>query len=105
MRLRISRLHLLGLYLGVPVGLMVGKLLGHNDFSWWVLTVPFWGPVALVLVLLTVVLAGCAFGLCLAILGFGAAMRTMVEAAAKAAVEHNRKMRQEQRIRETVERN
>lgn len=28
------------------------KLTGHIDWSWWVVTLPFWGPVVFVLILL-----------------------------------------------------
>jgi len=38
--------------------LFVGlKLTGHIDWSWWYVTLPFWGPLALILAALAVVLA------------------------------------------------
>lgn len=36
------------------------KLLGHITWSWWWVTAPFWGPLALWLVLVTLVLIGIA---------------------------------------------
>lgn len=37
------------------VAFVVLKLLGYINWSWWWVTAPFWGPLALVLVLLFVV--------------------------------------------------
>ncbi len=101
-------------YLTMAVFLVGWKAFGVLDWSWWAVTAPLWGPFALVVALLVVLLAVCVLGLCLVILGLGAAMRTMVEAAARVAVEHNRRMRQEEsleklrradRVREQAERN
>jgi len=92
-------------YLTVAFVLVWMKAVNYVDYSWWAVTAPLWGPVALIGVLLAVVLAVCVLGLCFVILGLGAAMRTMVEAAAKVAVEHNQKMRQRDQQREAAGRN
>jgi hypothetical protein len=39
--------------------LFVGlKLTGYIDWSWWWVTLPFWGPLAIFLAVLSVILAG-----------------------------------------------
>lgn len=40
------------------VAFVVLKLCGVIDWSWWWVTIPFWGPCAIVVVILAVVLTG-----------------------------------------------
>lgn len=37
------------------VAFVVLKLVGVINWSWWWITLPFWGPIAIVLILLTIV--------------------------------------------------
>lgn len=47
--------------------LFVGlKLTGYIDWSWWWVTLPFWGPLAIFLAVLAVVLVGAGFALLVA---------------------------------------
>ena len=103
-----------GSYLAIALNLPFWKWLNGLPLSWWAATVMLWAPLALAGALIVALIAVCALCLCLVILGLGAAMRTMVEAAAKVAVEHNRAMRQKEnldklrradQVREQAERN
>lgn len=38
------------------IAFVVLKLTGYIDWSWWWVTAPFWGPVALALIIVVVVL-------------------------------------------------
>jgi hypothetical protein len=47
--------------------LFVGlKLTGYIDWSWWYVTLPFWGPVAILLAVLAVILVAAGFALLIA---------------------------------------
>ncbi len=104
----------IGWYLAIALNLPFWKWLNGLQISWWAATAMLWAPFALAGALVVALIAVCALCLCLVILGLGAAMRTMVEAAAKVAVEHNRAMRQKEnldklrradQVREQAERN
>lgn len=55
---RDSGIGVLGLLGVLFVGL---KLTGHIDWSWWWVTAPFWGPFALVIVILGGIALACAW--------------------------------------------
>jgi hypothetical protein len=50
----------LKVWLGVAAGLIALKLLGVVGYSWFVVTAPLWGPVALVVAWIMVAIVGCA---------------------------------------------
>jgi phosphoglycerol transferase MdoB-like AlkP superfamily enzyme len=48
------------------VAFVVLKLTGYIDWSWWWVTLPFWGPAAILFAVLAVVLVAAGFALLIA---------------------------------------
>lgn len=46
------------LYAMVIVGLIVAKIAGHIAWAWWLVLLPLWGPVALIVVIAILAIAG-----------------------------------------------